>query len=44
MLQNLETKEMMAAKFLSKHWKHKSNTERMKAIILKLFKGNNKRK
>ncbi|CAD8052397.1 unnamed protein product [Paramecium primaurelia] len=44
MLQNLETKEMMAAKFLSKHWKHKTNTERMKAIILKLFKGNNKRK
>lgn len=35
---------MVAAKYLSKHWKQKSNTERIKAIILKLFKGNNKRK
>lgn len=44
MLQNLETKEMVAAKFLSKHWKQKTKTERMKVIIIKLFKGNNKRK
>ncbi|CAD8060474.1 unnamed protein product [Paramecium sonneborni] len=33
LLQNLETKEMMAAKYLNKHQKNKSNTERMKEII-----------